>query len=111
VFPLKFLRHKIVADINDPQAIGSHYRRIYLIPSAGGCVAEDGKRNLSQDADAIVQAMDKLGERLEAGWTLGSIKIDQDRLGRQWLNVLLKRQSSYPRLALITSEMTINRAA
>jgi hypothetical protein len=100
-----------MAEIYDSQAIGSRYRRIYLIPSGGGCAASDAKRNLSQDPDAVVEAMDKLGERLEAGWTLGSVRIDQDQLGRQWLNVLLKRQSSYPQLALIAAKMAVNRAA
>jgi hypothetical protein len=100
-----------MADIDDPQAIGSSYRRIYMIPSGGGCVTSDAKRNLLQDTDAVVQAMDMLGERLETPWTLSSVKIEQDQLGRQWLNVLLKRQSSYPRLALLAGETAVNRAA
>jgi hypothetical protein len=100
-----------MAEIDDHQAIGSRYRRIYLIPSGGGCVAEDSKRNLSRDADAIVEAMDRLGERLETGWTVDSVRIDQDQLGRQWLNVLLKRQSSCPRLALIAAKTAVNWAA
>jgi hypothetical protein len=83
-----------MTDASNPQQGRSEYRRLHIIQPNGGDASTHWDSQPAFSAPALMSAMEKLEEGLEANWMLGGVTIQDDGKGRCWLNVLLKRPPS-----------------
>jgi len=67
------------------------YRRAYVIWPAGDRPSAAGVVDPRQGVDALAEAVDRIDVDAAAGWMLAGVRIEEDRRGRCWLNVLMKR--------------------